>query len=122
MIPMYRSSRSPGSSLLTMLFLSVSNTDTSFNFPAFLPCNYAYDSESRPTLRAVRSAFWKYLSRIRIWLPPWKQQLLPHLTPATHSQPVRHPLRLLTAITVRRERFQWKRKMVLRFLKPSETP
>lgn len=80
-------------------------------------CFRAYDyNPRRASLCALRIAFWKYLSLIRGWLPPWKQQLLPHLAQATHSQPLRYPLRLLSAITVRRERFQWKRKMIRKHL------
>lgn len=113
---MYLSHIFPRPSLVALLFLSASNTDTStrFDFPAFLP--YDYDSPRRASLRALRIAFWKYLSLIRGWLPPWKQQLLPHLAQATHSQPLRYPLRLLSALTVRRERFQWKRKMTRKHL------
>lgn len=74
---MYLSHIFPRPSLVALLFLSASNTDTStrFDFPAFLP--YDYDSPRRASLRALRIAFWKYLSLIRGWLPPWKQQLLP---------------------------------------------
>lgn len=80
-------------------------------------CFRAYDyNPRRASLRAVRLAFWNHLAQIRGWLQPWKQQLLPHLSRAIHSQPIRYPLRLLSAITVRRERFQWKRKMTRKHL------
>lgn len=80
-------------------------------------CFRAYDyNPRRASMRALRIAFWKYLALIRDWLPPWKQQLQPHLSQALHSQAVRYPLRLLSAITVRRERFQWKRKMIRKHL------
>ena len=73
-----------------------------------------YDSPHRQSLRALRMAVWEHLARIRDWFPPWKQQLLQPLTPSSHTAPIRHPLRLLSILTVRRERFQWKRKMTKR--------
>ncbi len=115
MIPTFYTSR-PAPSLLYRLYSSVDNTHTRFDFGTICFLPYDYDRHHRNSLKAIRIAWWKHLSHIRNWLPPWKQQFLPQITPSTHTTPVRHPLRLLTAITVRRERFQWKRKMTRRAL------
>ena len=84
------------------------------NFGFYTLCYY----DPGPSLREVHRAFWTHVSHLRGWLPPWKQIMSQrHHTSAAPSG-IPHPLRILSVSTVRRERFQWKRKMVQRYLKP----
>lgn len=90
-----------------------------FSFSATGFYHYAWLYEPQPSMKEVRRAWWKALALLRGWQSPKAKFYHPlgqrETTP--RPMPAARPLRILSVATVRRERFQWKRKMTRHLIK-----